>query len=295
MGESKLNLLILKTGDKYFVTDNVDGKSYFNTVLGGYYFDGEKLTSAFKDNWKTIKNIPNKIQFKLPDVPSNHRFELIAGNESPLSKTLPLVIEGKTLVDTEYENLYGLYRSKCDYTDGGFQDVEFEYELITEDDNFYLEKPKYKYSVDIITQLTVHKDLRINRPCNINSEDLFKVVREYIKLNINPVYARITSDYDFCFTVKKLIPLTEIKSYQVDISRTKRHKWITKFVKDREIEVFQLAPKSYNGYPIIEPIHGENYQDLEKNIDKYLSDLIKYINEPLVDCPHCEGRGVILK
>ena len=55
-----------------------------------------------------------------------------------------------------------------------------------------------------------------------------------------------------------------------------------------------MAPKPYQSYTVIEPIEGEKYQDLEKNIDDYLTKLITYINEPLVDCPHCKGRGVIM-
>ena len=157
-----------------------------------------------------------------------------------------------------------------------------------------MEKPKYPYSVNILTQLTTHKDLRVNRPCKINTEDLYKIVREFVKTNINPKYARITSDYDFCFTVKKLIPLSETKAYQADISRTKKQRWVTKYVNEREVTVFEMAPKAYQHYTVIQPIEGNNYQDLEKNIDDYLTKLITYINEPLVDCPHCKGRGVIM-
>jgi hypothetical protein len=30
-------------------------------------------------------------------------------------------------------------------------------------------------------------------------------------------------------------------------------------------------------------------------MNKYLEDLINYINHPLEDCPHCNGMGVIFK
>jgi hypothetical protein len=294
MGESKIRLLILKTNNKFFVTDNVDGMSYFNSRIGHLFFDGEQLQRSFKDNWYSMSKIPTLVQTKLPRTSINHRFVLRDEISAPLLNTLPPVIVGETLDGTEYESIYGLYVRQCDYVDGGFENVEFEYELISEDNEFYLEKPKYPYSVNILTQLTTHKDLRVNRPCKINTEDLYKIVREFVKTNINPKYARITSDYDFCFTVKKLIPLSETKTYQADISRTKKQRWVTKYVNEREVTVFEMAPKAYQHYTVIQPIEGNNYQDLEKNIDDYLTKLITYINEPLVDCPHCKGRGVIM-
>ena len=45
---------------------------------------------------------------------------------------------------------------------------------------------------------------------------------------------------------------------------------------------------------IIKGFTGENQDDLKQKIDAYCEDLIKFINEPIVDCPHCKGRGVVL-
>ncbi|MFK5882928.1 MAG: hypothetical protein QM489_01155 [Candidatus Izemoplasma sp.] len=40
-------------------------------------------------------------------------------------------------------------------------------------------------------------------PCEISSQDLYNIIRERVKQNINYENAAITSDYDFCFTVKR--------------------------------------------------------------------------------------------
>ena len=51
------------------------------------------------------------------------------------------------------------------------------------------------------------------------------------------------------------------------------------FVKDKESKQF-------------------DYRDLSNyffNIQAYLDNLMEHINKPLKDCPHCEGKGVIIE
>jgi hypothetical protein len=60
------------------------------------------------------------------------------------------------------------------------------------------------------------------------------------------------------------------------------------------VTVYQIAPKSYNNYPIVDPFSGKNYDDLKSNIDNFLHNLMEMINEPVVECKCCKGRGVIL-
>ena len=62
----------------------------------------------------------------------------------------------------------------------------------------------------IIPDILIH-----NYPCEISSVDLYSVVRQYIKDNIDTKVAKITTDYNFCFEVKKLIPLHTPKDYIV--------------------------------------------------------------------------------
>lgn len=293
MDNFKLKLLILKTGDKFFVTDNIEGKSYFNSVLYQYYFDGKPSLPSFKESWRSIEKIPEKIQFKTNKRGINYRYELDINLNSKFYDKLPKVLSVDEASEVQ-DDIIGLYKYVCDYIDGELTDVEFEYEIVCEDENFQVVKPKYKYTSNIITQLTTHIDLRINRPCSIPSKDLYTVVREHVKLNINPKNAVITSDYDFCFTVKKIIKLTKEVIVEENKGTDKRPKWEKRFLNTRLVEVFEMAPAPYRKYTVISPIHGKNYKDLEENITKYLDDLITMINEPLVDCPHCNGEGVIL-
>jgi DNA-directed RNA polymerase subunit RPC12/RpoP len=54
-----------------------------------------------------------------------------------------------------------------------------------------------------------------------------------------------------------------------------------------------MAPKKYQNYRIIEGFRGKTQEDLKNNIDSYCKKLIEFINEPVVDCPHCKGRGIV--
>ena len=53
------------------------------------------------------------------------------------------------------------------------------------------------------------------RRCRLTSQESFDIIRWYIKRNIDPKAAEMTSDYDFCLTVKKLIPLESPKEFKL--------------------------------------------------------------------------------
>lgn len=67
-----------------------------------------------------------------------------------------------------------------------------------------------------------------------------------------------------------------------------------RFQTKRGVEIYNVAPKPYQSYPIVEPFSGKDVEDLKSNIKKFLDDLMAKINEPLVECKCCKGRGVIL-
>ncbi len=139
------------------------------------------------------------------------------------------------------------------------------------------------------------------RKSNLTSEQTYQIIRKHIQDNIEPKYAHITSDYDFCFTVKKKIHLAQKIPYQKNIARygARKPKYVTDYRESREIEVFEMTHsghnygKGYNNYTIIEGFKGHNVEQLKENIDNYLKDLMDLINCPLIDCPNCKGKGVL--
>lgn len=58
------------------------------------------------------------------------------------------------------------------------------------------------------------------------------------------------------------------------------------------MKVYEIAPKEYQSYPVIEPFNGNGEDDLKQNIQTYLNEIMIKINEPLIECEHCKGLGV---
>lgn len=142
--------------------------------------------------------------------------------------------------------------------------------------------------------------VRDNCPVKMSSKDLYDVVRYHIKNNIDMSVASITSDYNFCFTVKKKIrrsePLTEkieIKKQNGYSYKNPRYKHKTHvFAGDYTIFEMTYSPKRYEGYTPIPSIVAKDLEELDNKIRVLLDDLMEKINKPSCLCPHCEGTGV---
>ena len=141
-----------------------------------------------------------------------------------------------------------------------------------------------------------------NTPCALTSEEVYKILRQYIKQHINYEVAEITSDYDFCFTVKKKIALSNPYSTQREILKGngrsyKNPKFKTNYIGTRLTTIFEMtySPKNYSGYTPIPSIVANTEDELKEKIDKLCEDTVSLINEPLVECEYCKGYGVIIK
>lgn len=152
-----------------------------------------------------------------------------------------------------------------------------------------------------IEQMLVADLLLHNRPCYLSSENTYDIVRNYIKNNINPQYATITSDYDFCFTVKKKIATKPVTTKsELLTSRGKSYKpprFKTSTVSHKQVEVFEMtsAKSRYGDYSVIEGFKGDSLEDLAINIKTFLDELTTYINSPLSECECCNGTGHIFE
>jgi hypothetical protein len=146
-----------------------------------------------------------------------------------------------------------------------------------------------------MTQLTTHPSLHSERPCSISGKELYKIARNYINLYINGQYAKVTSNYDFCLTVEKVIHLADREAYTIGAGTKRKPTTITKYRDTRSIVIFKSSPEGYRGYPIQKGIEAKNQKELDEKVVEYLENLIKEINEPLEDCTCCKGKGVIIK
>lgn len=324
----KLKVYAIETNNGVYLNNDLRDSIYgYVTHLTQYSFDGEKPSKTFHQAWIMISKPPQRITHIQPQPNINHRFVLIddslACNKIPLELTREQAGEVIDCSNFQWKPEYDIYKSlylavSDEQPPVEVQD-EFEYIVLAKIDDVK-EPTKISYPFEesrlygqkgnienkdishaIIDQivypsLTVHE-----RPCQLSSKQTYNIVREHIKRNINPKSAIITSDYDFCFTVQKVIPLGKPYSYQYDkndsIFAKKKHKveMRTQFVENKKMICFEMTNTSdnYKGYTPIKSFTGVNENDLKEQVDSYLETLMAYINEPMKECSHCNGVGVL--
>lgn len=327
MKTKKMQLSIVESKeDGIFVSDYWKSSYSCHDGMSRLIIDGKNPLPTFHKCWWKVEKIPKKIE-KIENQPDiNYRYVL--RDSSFESKQVPAVIPREEAAEwdsddygwrwkEQYSKLESLYERKSDPQPDVIKEVPFEIvahvkvERIINPDIF-----SYKTydggqfsSLETTTQEdSVHYQLmdRIVFPgfalptkqCKLSSKKSYAIIRAFIKDKINPKWAEITSDYDFCFTVKKKIQLHEPIEYQVDVAslRARKPRYKTKLQTHRDVVVFEMthAERKYKGYPILPGFEGKDLEDLKRNIDEYCNELIARINEPFVDCPKCKGTGVLL-
>ena len=152
---------------------------------------------------------------------------------------------------------------------------------------------------DIVKLLTPEFALE-QVPCKLSSHQMYKIVRQYLLENLDMKENIITSNYDFCFTVKKRV---HTKPFITSESSYSGKKLKTKQVQknEKQVEVFEMTYSGYKGaggyegYTCIPALHGETLQDLSDKLDEYLYDLVHILNKKVHECECCNGTGHIVE
>lgn len=317
-----LKLEIVKTPNGAYVHE-ADTTRFSATDLSKYLFDRKHPESAFVEKWYYVDKRPTKIEKIIPPKKINFRFELIKPEMA--SDEIPKVIpqEEATVWDYDsyswewiekWKHLSSLYELKWDLTEETYEELDFEIvdsiEMngVAEHKGFSYPVYKSQWKRNGTKQITEKDTVNCladrlffpslilpDRPVKLSKKQTYDIIRYHVQTHIDPKIVSITSDYDFCFTVTKRIPLSEEEQYQVDVSKlnSKKPKWTTKTRRERKIVAFEMAPKPYQKYTVVEPFEGDNWTDLREKIEKFLTELMIKINKPLKDCPHCNGDGVV--
>ena len=313
----KLKIYMVRTENVCFVsacmaTDGYDWE-YHSSSIKELYFDDELPKKTFTPNWLQINKFPNKIERLISPQTINRRYEI--KNKDLVSERLPESFLGCDR-DNYSEEVLGLYCYKSDQPESVLEPVDYEIDIVFEIENFEIPsvinyKAITKTGFDdnifnftnvnikhqLLDKLIFPEIMLHSRPCEISSYNLYCVARQHIKDNIDLKVAKITSDYDFCFSVAKIIPLLEPQkySYQNFSGKTKRERSKIRFaIKEyKEVRIFEMthAQSKYDNYTEISGIFADNEVELKEKIDFYLEDLISTINKPLSLCPHCNGMG----
>lgn len=315
-----MKLYMIKTNTKCFITTCTPeewGETYAKSYgLKELLFDGEYAKPTYLPEWYVIDLYPAKIE-KKGVVYDYRKYVLKDEYKGCVGFEEEIDYDNRFKFEHEIDSFYNYEYQKREVN----QEVDdLEIEVIMELENFDLPTIEYKaygatnmngywdgeYNItskdvehQLIDKIMFPNVLLPERPCKFTSKQMYDITRAYIKDNINNKYATISSDYDFCFEVKKKIKKytpEEVTYYNI-FAKTKKqrntpHK---KIVKYREETIFKMtnSKSKYDGYPIIEEMTAKNETELKEKVDTWLSELIKKINEPLVECPHCNGLGVI--
>lgn len=301
---TKYNTIILP--DKVFISD-ASNKSWCASDLSfNLLFDGKQATKTNKEGWFELSSLPKKVEKLIKPTPKIEKFKLKDGFLP--SDKLPVEVAADFFqwIDEEEEYLNGeiknLYEPVCIEQPEYNELVEFEISTIAhKNSGWQFVKAPLNVQHYLIDEITKAPDLLQDEKCFLTTEESYKRIREFILLNINPHIAFVSSNYDFHFEVSKKITLHEKEKYQRNVKPfSKRPKYVDDYKVDRKISVYDIIPnegerKSYSKNSCVAPkFEGDNYDDLESKISEYLEDLIQKINEPMKDCPHCLGRGVII-
>lgn len=248
----------------------------------------------------------------------------VANEEIPLKLSLEEVQQYYDEVEeewkwTNYQHIRDLYKSETVKLEDTWEQVNFQVQVLRE---FYIEnyeepikttvtlakesvgKLPYGHSnllqdivqySDIVKLLTPEMLLH-TKPCALSSTQVFQIVRQYVKENIDRNYSRITSDYDFCFTVKKVFKVKpyvkKIEIYKANGKRYSAPKFKTENVTETMEEVFNIAPKAYSDYNVAPQWEADSLKDMAEQVKVYLDNLMEVINSPLKECACCGGTGI---
>jgi len=318
--KEKLKIYAIKTKAGLYLTDRLKSDSWSSsTPLAVLFFDNKRPRPTFHKDWIFVSSEPKKIEKTLPEKIVNIRWERkdIEGAEK-----LPKVIR-----EEEFEkdvdgyacgHLYKLtqtdfYEKKYDKELPGREKIPFELEIILEiarvkeykgwsypilkdnwarvpDATITEKDPRF----GLIREMSIPSILLPEGPCALSAEETFAIIRAYVKEHIDPRYAEISSDYRFSFTVYKRIRVAQPIPYTAEEGRGRRKRKVTRYNDYRKSEVLDISTDGkYGEIPI--PFRGDDRDDLKRNIDKFLKDLIKKINEPIVECAKCIGAGVVVE
>lgn len=288
------------------------------------------LIPTFSSVWYLIEDEEEILSYK--EKESDHHVlshHVLKDADMQIEGKIPLILKPEDVEQywdedegcdlwTHFNSLKALYEPVHNKVLGSYRDVEFEVDYKGEvegdiskpiETTFKIKKQDMWNNTPQIVQLDkiVHygeldriltPEFAIHtKPCGLTSQQTYDIIRTYVKDHIDPKQAIITSDYDFCFTVKKKVALkpwiknTEVKKANGRSYRSPRFK--TQTVDHKQVEIFEMTheAKGYQSYTPIKGFVADNLENLVETMKNYLKDLIDYINMPVEECPHCNGTG----
>jgi len=291
----------------------------------------------YPGNFYKVDGEIKSVKYLVPATSKLSHYELI--NPELASDKIPLTISVQDASkeyndDIEeyqftgaYASIMSLYTEKYEKTESTLADAELEMICLGELHIDNLTKPeevkvktignsgaygnqkateidlKSVVKYDDLLQMIVPEFMLHNHPCELSSKQVYQIVRQHIIENINPKVATLSSNYDFCLTVKKIVTVKpyDVKSEQL----TPRHnsykppRFKTTVSNTKAVEIFEMTwagykgTGGYDGYTCIPAWKANNFAELVDNMRQYLDELMEVINMPVHECTTCNGTGHI--
>ncbi len=290
---SNLKLIAIKKNEKYFVRHKTEKYYTFSNLV----FNSKQLPS-FSENWAVFEQLPTKCQKKYEVYQKTTGYSLKQEFTPTIATPQKVELSFFEYIGDESEcknnNIRGLYQSDYETVPERLEDVQFTIEIIDEDCEPLI-KPKYPFVTDFPYFIENHETVKHKYPCHINAQDLFNIIKSFIKNNI-PEHCKITSDYDFHFCVELIAPLIHEETYQKRVSKfgAKKEKYETAPLRSIPFKIIDIGTPQRDGKygnEIIKDLKADNYQDLEELIDTILEGYKEVMKLKLTVCPHCKGYG----
>jgi len=291
-----MKLYCIKTENCAYISFDGKMSPYIDFPIEDYLFDGKMAEKTNKRDWAKIKELPTVVQKLVPETCKRSGYKLKDG--FPITENTPAtlpVVDGWDTPDDDYIHFpkdkfeyFPLYEETLITTESSWENIEVEFVVLAEIKNFEFVSVNYGVKHRLIDEIEIHPALLQEKPCSLTADESFKIIRQHIKLNIDPKVAYM-NDYSSSLTVYKHVELIDPMKMVPLFSKSKKPK--VTYQKHDKWQVYSIGTDK--GYSEIPKFSGKNLKDLEKNIKTYLNDLMKMINNPVKECPCCKGMGVI--
>lgn len=276
---------------------------YRSTNWKDYLFDNQKANKTFNSDWLKIEKRPDKISKIIKGQSINNRYELKEKFWALPEDTFPKVAISKNPNDFGDDFDDKFYDYKYETSPDSEEIINFEIKVIAHVTDFAELKTDIPYESPLINKIFFPSILLSTKQVKMSSETSYKLIRKYVKENLDYKNAKISSDYDFIFQVDKIIDLDEpISERFITNLFSKKPKYVTKMREKSCIPVYNMIYIKQNGNrsyeapswtQIAPTFESANYKELKESFNAYVKELVDFLNRPLKQCSHCKGTGVI--
>jgi hypothetical protein len=313
MNDEKIKIMIIETDEGCYISDcyACEGEydyTYHKSLIPNLLFDGMHAVKTWSHVWYKIKNYPKKVKIFVKGKTYNQRYEI--KNKENITEKMPAVIKYYDEQKYDEDVINVLYEYKHDVEDDSYEKCDVEFELICKV-NGKLHFVDFEYNAkghkdfNDASYTVTHENIehpmfgKILYPeimlsetgCSLSSKTLYEITRQYVSDHIDLNVAKIVHDEYTHFEVCKIArsshnDLFSMKNVFCNNNTYKIH-------DEKLITVFKMTSYKFdrdNDYAL-DPIYAHNEQELKEKLDKWLTELMNFINTPVEMCPLCHGEG----